>query len=208
MTTPTRNIGCIGSRFDGKYHLRCDIRSYTFTAPRQPKSCPNEYGDSFTMAAAGAARWTCHGGTALPPSNGRGFTTMRYGRGWAWGSIHLPGAPERRDMSQSVWAGLLHLEAGRAPNLTPHSRGCAPSPANGFPASRRTSYTCRPRRCPAGCRYARRAQRSRRPSGASRHPPTLASTALRPAAARPRASSSALRCRARRRSSAGRALHS
>ncbi len=85
MTTPTRNIGCIGSKFDGKYHLRCDIRSHTFTAPHQPKSCPNEYGDSFTMAATGAARWTCHGDTALPSSNGRGFTTMRYGRDWAWG---------------------------------------------------------------------------------------------------------------------------
>ncbi len=42
------------------------------------------------MALTDVARWTCHGDTALPPSNGRGFTTMRYGRGWAWGPFTYP----------------------------------------------------------------------------------------------------------------------
>ena len=85
MTTPARNIGCIASKFDGKANLRCDIRSHTFVSPTQPKSCPLDYGDSFSLGATGAARWTCHGDTALPPPNGAGFTTVGYGRNWTWG---------------------------------------------------------------------------------------------------------------------------
>ena len=85
MTTPTRNIGCIGSKFDGKSVLRCDIRSHTYTSPTQPKSCPLDYGDSFSLGSTGAARWTCHGDTALPPQDGHGFTTVAYGRAWTWG---------------------------------------------------------------------------------------------------------------------------
>ena len=72
MTTPARN-------------MRCDIRSHTFVSPTQPKSCPLDYGDSFSLGATGAARWTCHGDTALPPPNGAGFTTVGYGRNWTWG---------------------------------------------------------------------------------------------------------------------------
>jgi hypothetical protein len=85
MTTPTRNIGCIASRFDGKANLRCDIRTHSFVAPAQPASCPLDYGDSFSLGSTGAARWTCHGDTALPPPNGHGFTTVSYGRDWKWG---------------------------------------------------------------------------------------------------------------------------
>lgn len=85
MTTPTRNIGCIGLKFDGKYTLRCDIRSHTFTSPKQPRACQEDYGDSFSLAATGEARWTCHGDTALPPPNGRGFTAVAYGQAWTWG---------------------------------------------------------------------------------------------------------------------------
>lgn len=85
MTTPTRNIGCIGSKFDGKYTLRCDIRSHTFISPTQPKSCQEDYGDSFSLGATGAARWTCHGDTALPPLDGSDFTIVAYGRAWTWG---------------------------------------------------------------------------------------------------------------------------
>lgn len=85
MTTPTRNIGCIASKMDGKANLRCDIRVHSYVPPARPRSCPLDYGDSFSLGATGAARWTCHGDTALPAPGVAGFVTVRYGRDWTWG---------------------------------------------------------------------------------------------------------------------------
>ncbi len=85
ITTPTRNIGCIGMDIDGSAVLRCDIRVSTFKKPKPPAGCDLDYGDALTLAATGRSRWICHGDTALPPPKGRGFTTIRYGRTWVWG---------------------------------------------------------------------------------------------------------------------------
>jgi len=83
--TPSHNIGCIASHMDGVWNLRCDIREHSYRAPVQPASCDLDYGDSLNLARTGRARWTCHGDTALPPPNGSGFRTIRYGTSWAWG---------------------------------------------------------------------------------------------------------------------------
>ena len=85
FTTPTRNIGCIASDIDGKAVLRCDIRTFTYPRPKKPANCPLDYGDSFSLGEEGRARWTCHGDTALPPPNGKGFQTIKYGATWESG---------------------------------------------------------------------------------------------------------------------------
>ena len=85
FTTPTRNIGCIASDIDGQQVLRCDIRTSSFPKPKRPGNCPLDYGDSFSIGEHGRARWTCHGDTTLPPPNGKGFRTIRYGATWESG---------------------------------------------------------------------------------------------------------------------------
>lgn len=84
VTTPSRNIGCIADD-DGGYTLRCDIRTHSYATPKRPARCDLDYGDSLTLRRMWAARWTCHGDTALPPANGAGFKTLAYGTTWRWG---------------------------------------------------------------------------------------------------------------------------
>lgn len=84
VTTPSRNIGCVATR-DGGWMLRCDIRSHTYPTPKRPRNCPLDYGDSMTLKRMWAAKWTCHGDTALPPPDGQGFRTLAYGSTWRWG---------------------------------------------------------------------------------------------------------------------------
>jgi len=91
FTTPTRNIGCIASDFDGEALLRCDIRTFKYPKPRKPASCPLEYGDSLSLGEEGRARWTCHGDTALPPLSGKGFGTIKYGDVWKSGPFSCIG---------------------------------------------------------------------------------------------------------------------
>lgn len=82
FTTPTRNIGCIASTIDGDAVLRCDIRTFTYQRPKRPANCQLDYGDSLSLGEQGRARWGCHGDTALPPLNGKGFRTLKYGATW------------------------------------------------------------------------------------------------------------------------------
>lgn len=84
IMTPSRNIGCIATN-ESAWHLRCDIREHSYVPPRRPSVCAEDYGDSFTLTRGAPARWTCHGDTALPPANGKGFRTVAYGRLWSWG---------------------------------------------------------------------------------------------------------------------------
>jgi len=68
--TPTGNIGCVfasGLPGSGPPSVRCDIRSRLRPAPRQPKSCPLDYGDSLSVSQHGRAILVCHGDTAIDP---------------------------------------------------------------------------------------------------------------------------------------------
>ncbi len=68
--SPTGNIGCVfSSGLDGfaTPAVRCDIRTRLRPAPRAPKSCKLDYGDSLQVLKTGRASLVCHGDTAIEP---------------------------------------------------------------------------------------------------------------------------------------------
>ncbi len=84
--TPSGNIGCAyssGLPGDEAPTVRCDIRSRLRPAPRQPRSCPLDYGDSIEISRTGAARLVCHGDTAIDP----GSRILAYGRTFQRGGL-------------------------------------------------------------------------------------------------------------------------
>ena len=84
--TPSGNIGCAySSGLTGAEAptVRCDIRSRLRPAPRQPHSCPLDYGDSIEVSRSGAARLVCHGDTAIDPHS----RVLAYGRAFRRGGL-------------------------------------------------------------------------------------------------------------------------
>ena len=79
--TPTGNIGCVfsaGLTGAEKPTIRCDIRSRLRPAPRRPKRCPLDYGDSIQVSQFGRVTLVCHGDTAIDPQ----ARVLQYGRTW------------------------------------------------------------------------------------------------------------------------------
>ena len=60
---PSGNIGCIGDRAT----IRCDILHHAYRAPRRPRNCDLDYGDSVSMGARDRPSLNCHGDTAVDP---------------------------------------------------------------------------------------------------------------------------------------------
>jgi hypothetical protein len=58
---PSGNIGCIGDRAT----IRCDILRHAYAAPRRPRNCDLDYGDSVSMGARDRPSLNCHGDTAV-----------------------------------------------------------------------------------------------------------------------------------------------
>ena len=82
--TPSGNIGCYyTSNRNLQARLRCDIRSGLKPAPRRPKSCDLDWGDSYELAPTGRALLTCHGDTAIDPT----ARVLRYGTRWSRGGF-------------------------------------------------------------------------------------------------------------------------
>lgn len=59
FSSPSHNIGCYVDRAAA----RCDIRHHSYQAPKKPKSCHLDWGDSLYVIKR--AHWTCHGDTTL-----------------------------------------------------------------------------------------------------------------------------------------------
>lgn len=118
FTTPSRNIGCIALSTSGVWDLRCDIREHSYRAPAQPSSCQEDYGDSLTLARTGRARWTCHGDTALPPANGYGFRTLRYGTSLRAGPFRCTSRVSGMTCTNASGKGFV-ISRDRAGRLSP-----------------------------------------------------------------------------------------
>lgn len=118
FTTPSRNIGCIALNTSGAWDLRCDIREHSYRAPAQPSSCQEDYGDSLTLARTGRARWTCHGDTALPPANGYGFRTLRYGNSLRTGPFRCTSRVSGMTCTNASGRGFV-ISRERAGGLSP-----------------------------------------------------------------------------------------
>ena len=82
--TPTGNIGCAYSWFDGESpYLRCDIRSGLVPRPPKPKGCILDWGYGYQLRSVGKAWSFCAGDTALDPR----ARVLAYGSRWSRGGF-------------------------------------------------------------------------------------------------------------------------
>jgi hypothetical protein len=66
FASPSRTIGCVYERADGRVSLTCDLAHVDHPKPA-PANCYLEYGDSFSLRAHGKAIRRCHGDTVFTP---------------------------------------------------------------------------------------------------------------------------------------------
>ncbi len=74
FSTPSRNIGCTFSRFDGVWRARCDVFSHTWRAPARPASCDFDWGSAMRMGRTTRPRFLCVSDAA------GGSSILAYGR--------------------------------------------------------------------------------------------------------------------------------
>jgi hypothetical protein len=64
--TPSGNIGCYlgpAERGGTNGFVGCEIGEHTYSAPPRPPTCPQAWGDRFTLAQGGQPELACHGDT-------------------------------------------------------------------------------------------------------------------------------------------------
>jgi hypothetical protein len=80
--SPSKNIGCMYSEYDGHKSLRCDVGDKSWRLPK-PASCEQEWGNSFEVDAKGPAGPSCTGDTQI----GQPLRVLPYGEVWQRGGI-------------------------------------------------------------------------------------------------------------------------
>jgi hypothetical protein len=76
--SPSRNIACIYSEYDGHKVLGCDIGDMAETPPPRPRDCEQAWGHSFEVEARGGAGRICSGDTQI----GQPLAVLPYGEVW------------------------------------------------------------------------------------------------------------------------------
>jgi hypothetical protein len=80
--SPSKNVACMYSEYDGHKSLRCDIGDKSWRLPK-PSSCEQEWGNSFEVDAKGPAGPSCTGDTQI----GQPLRILPYGEVWQRGGI-------------------------------------------------------------------------------------------------------------------------
>lgn len=81
--SPSGNIRCLSSVYDGVGEVRCDIGNFTPTL-RRPRDCDLDFGGAFWITATGRrGRALCHGDSV----GGRGFPILGYGESWSGNGV-------------------------------------------------------------------------------------------------------------------------
>jgi hypothetical protein len=81
--SPTGNIHCAISSFDGLTEARCDLREYTPSYTRRPAGCELDWGMAFAVGASGKGVLACVGDTVQDPRN----PVLPYGEAMSFGGI-------------------------------------------------------------------------------------------------------------------------
>ncbi len=81
--SPTGNIHCAMSIYQGSGEARCDLRDYTPSFTKGPADCELDWGMAFAVGATGKGMLACVGDTVQDPGN----PVLPYGEAVSLGGI-------------------------------------------------------------------------------------------------------------------------